>query len=142
MKKMRKGKKMLLILLAAIAITLVVVLIVALFNKVFKKPEPQIEYQPIISLPETTYSDMQVKNVNMQYLDDQDKTKVSLEIHNTTENTVSNEHLDAILIDASENAIGTMPTWIQNLKPGEQYKIEVILSGNLTSTTQIKLVKK
>ena len=133
---------MLLILLVAIVITLVVVLMVSLFNKFFKKPEPQIEYQPIISLPETTYSDMQVKNVNMQYLDDQDKTKVSLEIHNTTENTVSNEHLDAILIDASEKAIGTMPTWIQNLNPGEQYKIEVILSGDLTTTTQIKLVKK
>lgn len=142
MKKIRKGKKMLLIILAAIVVVIAAVVIVNIVNKSHKNPEGPEELNQVIPLPETTYSDMQVKNIQMEYLRNQDKTMVTMEIHNTTKNKVENEHLDAILIGPDENVLGQMQTWIKNLDVGEQYNISVILSGDLTATTRIKLVKK
>jgi len=148
MKKMRKGKKMLFILLIAIAVIIATVVIVKIVQNVVQGPETPIDEIPqVIALPETTYSDMQVKNIQMLLLkenasDGRDETKVSMEIHNTTSETVTNEYLDAILIGPNEEVLGQMQTWIQQLKPGEQYKMEVILKGDLTATTQIKLVEK
>ena len=141
MKKMRKGKKMLLILLIAIVVIIATILIV---NTVKKHNEPVgPEYKDeIIPLPETVYSDMQVKNIQMQYLRDQDKTKLSMTIDNTSNRKAVDERLDAILIGPNENVLGTMETWIQELDVGDQYKMEVILKGDLTATTQIKLVEK
>ena len=141
MKKIRKGKKILLILLAVIVVVLVVVLIVNLIKKIPKKPEPIDSTQQMYALPETTYSNMQVKNVVMEYLKEQDKTMVSVEIHNTTERTAKDEYLTALLIGPNENVLGQMETWIQLLEPGEQYNLSVVLKGDLTATTQIKLVE-
>ena len=141
MKKIRKGKKMLLILLAVVVAILAIVLIVNLVNKEPETPEtPDTEIA--IPLPETTYSDMQVRNIVMEYLKDQNRTMVSMEIDNTTSTKVENDKFTAMLIDADGNVIGQMPTSIQILNPGEQYKVQVILSGDLTATTQIKLVKE
>ena len=67
MKKMRKGKKLLLILLIAIAIILVVVGIVNIVKKTPEKPGTTDE-TPVIQLPETTYSDMEVRNIILEYL--------------------------------------------------------------------------
>lgn len=141
MKKMRKGKKMLLLLLIAIVVVIIAVVIIKSINR---QVEPEIpdDTQQVIPLPETTYSDMQVKNVQMEYLKNNDETMISFEIHNTTSNNVEKENLDAILIGPDENVLGQMQTYIDALGPGEQYDISVILKGDLTSTTQIKLVKK
>lgn len=142
MKKIRKGKKMLLIILVAIVFVIATVVVVNIVNKLTKEPEGPTELNQVIPLPETTYSDMQVKNIQMEYLKNQDKTMVTMEIHNTTKNKVENEYLDAILIGADENVLGQMQTWIKNLDAGEQYNISVILKGDLTATTHIKLIKK
>lgn len=141
MKKMRKGKKMLLILLIAIVVIIATILIVNIVKKQKEPVEPEFKDE-IIPLPETVYSDMQVKNIQMQYLRDQDKTKLSMTIDNTSNKKAVNERLDAILIGPNENVLGTMETWIQELAVGDQYKMEVILKGDLTATTQIKLVEK
>ena len=67
---------------------------------------------------------------------------VSLSINNTTDQKVEDERLEAILIGADENVLGSMETWIQSLDVGEQYNISVILNGDLTATQLIKLEKK
>ena len=141
MKWLRKGKKMLLLLLITILVVVLSVVVIRLINNKVE-PEKPVDTQQVIPLPETTYSDMQVKNVQMEYLKNNDETMVSFEIHNTTSNNVEKENLDAILIGPDENVLGQMQTYIDVLGPGEQYDISVILKGDLTSTTQIKLVKK
>lgn len=141
MKKMRKGKKMLLLLLIAIVVVIATVVIINIVNR-HKEPEIPEDVNPVIPLPETTYSDMQVKNIQMEFLKDNNETMVSMEIHNTTSVKVENESLDAILIGPDDNTLGQLQTYIKSLDVGEQYNISVVLKGDLTATKQIKLVKK
>jgi len=142
MKKIRKGKKMLIILLLAIVVVVAAIFIIK--GIVNKTPggEIQEELSPVIVLPETTYSDMEVRNIEMEYLKNNNETMVSMEIHNTTQNSVSDENLDAILIGPDENVLGQIQTYIKKLEPGEQYDISVILKGDLTAAKSIKLIKK
>ena len=140
-RKVRKGKKMLgIILIAIIAIIILVVAIVLIVRNVNNNEETTgEEQQSVIPLPDTTYSDMEVSNIYMEYLDDQDQTMVSMSILNTTQNAVENESLNAILVGADGEVLGQMQTWIQSLGVGEQYDISVILNGNLTGTQSIQL---
>lgn len=143
MKKLRKGKKLLLILGIAVVAILAVVLIVNIVNKQPSGPEiPEEEEDIVIPLPETTYSDMEVKNIEMVYLKDNNETMISMEIHNTTANRVYDEDLDVIWIGPNESVLGKIQTYIETLEVGEQYDISVILKGDLTATSQIKLEKK
>ena len=142
MKKVRKGKKML--MFAAIIVIAIIIAIVLIVTKVVNKKSDDTQTgneESVISLPDTTYSDMQVNNIYMEYLADQDKTMVSMSILNTTTQKVENESLNAILVGDNENVLGQMETWIQSLSAGEQYDISVILNGNLTGTKLIKLEK-
>ena len=142
MNKMRKGKKMLLLILALIIIAVAVIVIVSIVNKQQEGQETPIdETQAVIELPETTYSNMEVRNIAMEYLKNNNETMVSMEIHNTTQIKVEDENLTAILIDSNGNVLGEMPTWIQSLDVGELYEISVVLKGDLTATAQIKLVE-
>ena len=142
-RKVRKGKKMLgIILIAIIAIIILVVAIVLIVRNVNNNEETTgEEQQSVIPLPDTTYSDMEVSNIYMEYLDDQDQTMVSMSILNTTQTAVENESLNAILVGADGEVLGQMQTWIQSLGVGEQYDISVILNGNLTGTQTIQLQK-
>ena len=142
MRKIRKGQKMLIIILIAIIIIVVAAFIIKGIIDKDQVDTPEENEPHVIMLPETTYSDMQVKNIEMEYLQDNNETMVSMEIHNTTQNSVSDEDLDVILIGSDENVLGQIQTYIQKLEPGEQYEISVILKGDLTATTQIKLIKK
>lgn len=143
MKKIRKGKKMLITLFMAIIVIIIAVFVIkGIVNKTPGGVEKPEETPQVIALPETTYSNMEVKNVQMEYLKKNNETMVTMEIHNTTENSVSEEKLDAILISKDENVLGQIQTYIKKLEPGEQYEISVVLKGDLTATTQIKLVKK
>lgn len=143
MKKIRKGKKILLILLISIVVVVAAIFIIkGILNNIQSKEPGKEEIQQIFELPETTYSNMQVRNIQMEYLKDQDKTMVSFEIHNTTEEKVVDDHFDAILVGPNDNVLGQMQTWIKELGVGEQYELSVILKGDLTATTHIKLVKK
>ena len=143
MKKVRKGKKILIVaLIIAIVVIIAIVLIIKnVVNKNKDEEQPQTTQEEVITLPDTTYSDMQVNNINMEYLSDQDKTMVSMSILNTTNKKVEDESLNAILVGNDENVLGQMETWIQSLDVGETYNISVILNGNLTGTKLIKLEK-
>ena len=141
MRKVRKGKKMLIILFIAIVIVAAIFIIKGIVDKKQGETQPD-DVSQVIALPETTYSNMEVRNIEMEYLKDNDETMVTMEIHNTTSDSVVNEDLDAILIGANGNVLGQIQTYIQELKPEEQYDISVILKGDLTATTQIKLVEK
>lgn len=142
MKKIRKGKMLLIILLIAIVVIIAAVLIIK--NVVNREPEPTTpdDIIEVIPLPETTYSGMEVKDIHMEYLKDDGKTMVTMEIKNTTESNVQNEHFNAILIDANGNVLGQLPTFIKELAVGEQISVSVVYKGDLTSTTNIKLEKK
>lgn len=142
MKKIRKGKKMLIAIAIAIVVIISAIIIVNVVKKNKEISEIPEEKQQVIQLPDTTYSNMEVKNIQMEYLKDNDETMVSMEIHNTTTNKVEKENLDAILIGPDENQLGQIQTYIQKLDAGEQYNISVVLKGDLTATTQIKLMKK
>ena len=143
MKKIRKGKKILLLSLLTIVIAIIaIVLIVNLKDK-----EPQTPQDPeapqVITLPETTYSNMQVKNINMEYLDNNNETMISMDIHNTTQSKVEKQKFEAVLIGPKEEIIATMyPVDIQSLEIGEVHNVQVIYKGDLTATKQIKLVEK
>ena len=142
-RKVRKGKKMLGIILIAVIVLIIVVVAAVLIVRNANKNEETTgeEQQSVIPLPDTTYSDMEVSNIYMEYLDDQDQTMVSMSILNTTQTAVENESLNAILVGADGEVLGQMQTWIQSLGVGEQYDISVILNGNLTGTQSIQLQK-
>ena len=142
MKKMRKGKKILLISLIVLIAAIAIVLIIKNVGKMQHETPEVPEEAPVILLPETTYSDMQVKNIQMEYLKDNDQTMITMDIFNTTSNKVEKEHFDAILIGSNENVLGQLQTYISSLEPGEQCSVSVIYKGDLTETTHIKLKKK
>ena len=133
---------MLIILLVVVLIIIAAIFIAKYVGKFTGTPEVPEDQEIIYSLPDTTYSDMIVVNIQMEYLKDQDKTMLSMVINNVTTEKVVDDHFNAILIGPDETVLGQMPTWIQELNAGEQYAVEVILSGDLTATQQIKLVKK
>lgn len=142
MKKMRKGKKMLLILLIAVVVILAIIGIVNIVKNSNKPKEP--EYQDeVLQLPETVYSDMKVKNIHVQYLREQNKTKLRMTIDNTSNKSVQDDVFDAVLIGPDEKVLTTMEARIVGtLEVGEQCNVEVILSGDQTAVTQIKLIEK
>ena len=141
MKKLNKSKILLLVIIAVVAIIATIV-IISIVNKGPKEPiDPDI--QQIIPLPETTYSNMEVKNIEMEYLKNNNETMVTLEIHNTTsEPIIEKEKFDVIWVGPDGEALGQLPTSISNLNVGEVIEISVIMQGDLTATQQIKLVEK
>lgn len=144
-RKVQKDRKDLAIpvipVIAVIVIIIVVVAIIMIVKNGSDDESTQEAQQTVISLPDTTYSNMEVTNVYMEYLEDQDQTMVSMSILNTTANPVENERLNAILVGADGEVLGQMQTWIQSLGVGEEYDISVILNGNLTGTQSIQLDK-
>lgn len=147
MKKIRKGKKkILMILLVIILLVLAIVIKVKFINKPQKPGNDEIEYEPIIQLPNTTYSGMEVKNIQVKLLRENDEgrgeTVLSMEIHNTTTQKVENKKFTAILLGPDEEIIGQMPTSITKLDVGEQFNTQVVLDGDLTAVKQIKLIER
>lgn len=143
MKKIRKGKKILLLLLIAIIAIIAIIFIMTRDN--VEEPEiPEVPETPqVITLPETTYSNMQVKNIGMEYLDDNNETMISMDIHNTTESKVEKQKFEAVLIGPNEEILATMyPVDIQGLEVGEVHNVQVIYKGDVTATQYIKLVEK
>ena len=82
MKKVRKGKKMLItMIIAIIAIILAVVIIVNVTKKKPETPSTDTEQQQIFELPETkTESGMDVQKISMEYLKDNNETMVTMRI--------------------------------------------------------------
>lgn len=137
----RKQKKLLMkigIIIAVIALIVVVVILVKRGGKKGGEGSQEEENQSY-ALPDTTYSDMQVSDISMEYLSGNDETMVTMIISNTSNRTVNQESLKAILIDDKGEILGQTTTYIENLEVGEQYSISVIMKGDLTSTTQVSL---
>lgn len=142
MKKIRKGKKKLIITVIAIVVAIIaVILIVNIIKKNQEKQMPtETEKQQVIPLPETTYSDMKVTDIQMEYLKENDETMITFRINNTTSAKVENKKFNAILIGNDENVLGQMgPIVINSIDKGEEQEFSVIYKGDLTSTKQIKL---
>lgn len=143
MKKVRKGKKMLITLFVTIIIIIVaaVVIINVVKNKNKKSTAENKQEQQVVSLPETTTaSGMDAKNIYMEYLQDQDRTMITMRITNNTSKKVTDEQFNAILIGADENVLGQMRTGTNtDLEVGQQCEISVIYKGNMTATQRIKL---
>lgn len=142
MKKVRKGKKKLILIIAVIVAIIAIVLIGVFIKKKISKPDDTVTEQQVIGLPDTTYNGMEVKNIQMVYLQSNNQTLVEMSIYNTSNEKVEDESFNAILIGPNENVLGQMLTYIQEVDVGDQCNVSVVLSGDLTATQQIKLEKK
>lgn len=143
MKRVRRGKLLLAILILVAIIAAIVILIVKLVNPTPETPEKPIEYEPIIELPDTTYSEMKVTNIHMEYLKENDQTAVRFDIVNTTSEKVKNQLFTSVLIGPKDEILAEMPfTHIQDLEVGQTHALEVIFEGDVTATKQIKLIEK
>ena len=143
MKKMRKGKKMLVSLIFAIIIIVVaVVLITKIVNKNKNKSNSEVqEEQQVVSLPETTTeTGLDAQNIYMEYLKDNDQTMITMRVVNNTSSKITDEEFNAILIGPDENVLGQLRTGTNtDLDVGDECEISVIYKGNMTSTQRIKL---
>lgn len=142
MKKVRKGKKMLITFIAIIiAIVVIITIVVVNKNKKGKTEDFTQEEEQVVPLPETTTeSGMDAQKIYMEYLKDQDRTMVTMRIINNTSKKVADEEFNAILIDGDENVLGQMRTGTNtDLDVGEECEISVIYKGNMTATQRIKL---
>lgn len=145
-RKIKKGKLILVGVAVVAVIAIIVAIVVAVKNsdnggQPGKDKEGTQEETVVYDLPDITYSEMQVTNIEMEYLKDNNETMVSMIINNTTETPVAQETLTAYLINKDGETLGQTRTYIDALEPGQQYSISVILKGDLTATTQIKLQK-
>lgn len=143
MKKIKKGKLLLAILILVAIIASIVFLIVKLVNPTPEKPDDTEKPAPIIELPDTTYSQMEVKNIHMEYLKENDQTAVRFDIINTTSEKVEKQLFTSVLIGPKDEILAEMPYgYIQELAVGQTHALEVIFEGDVTATTQIKLIEK
>ncbi len=151
MKKIRKNqKRFLLVLLIAVVVIITIVFIIKNVNKRPGGTEmPETPETPqITELPETTYSGMEVKNVTMELKKENtqygaDETDITFNVYNTTENIVENKFFTIVLIDSNDNEIARMPgNRIEKLEVGEMCQMSSICEGDMTATTQIKLIEE
>ena len=137
MKKVRKDR----VIIAGVAIVILIAIIAIIIINPFKAQE-EPEEPAIVALPSTTYSDMEVTNVEMEYLKNNNETMVSMIINNTTPNVVEGSDFDTVWLNEAGEVIGRLETMIDTLQPGEQCSVSVILKGDLTKTAAIKLQEK
>ena len=138
----KKNKKKLLLLLVTLVLIIAVIVIIINVNKNKTKTETPSDTNPVYDLPDTSYSNMEVKYVQMEYLKDNDETMVSFQIDNTTNLKVTNEMMNVLFINDNGEVLGTMQTQIDELDPGDQTNVSLIYKGDITATTVIKLEKE
>lgn len=136
-KKTKKNKLIFIIIL----IILIIVGIIIFINKNKDKHSEMNEEKQTTQyeLPDTSYRDMEVKDITMEYLEENAQTMVTMLIVNNTQNSIEDQSLNAYLINENGDIIGQTETYIASIEPNGEYSISVILKGDLTSTTQIKL---
>lgn len=139
---MRKKNKKKLLLLAVTLVLIIAVIVIINVNKDKTKTETPSDTNPVYDLPDTSYSNMEVKYVQMEYLKNMNQTMVSFQINNTTTKTIENENVNVLFINDNGEVLGTMTTLINKLAPGEETAVSVIYKGDITGTTVIKLEKE
>ena len=137
----KKNKKKLLLLVVTLLLIIAVIVIIINVNKDKTKTETPSDTNPVYDLPDTSYSNMEVKYVQMEYLKNMNQTMVSFQINNTT-TTIENENVNVLFINDNGEVLGTMTTLINKLAPGEETAVSVIYKGDITGTTVIKLEKE
>lgn len=143
MKKSLNIKKLLITLLIIVAIIVAIIFVINYFKN--RNPEdPDIsEKTPVIQLPDTTYSDMEVTNIAIEYRKQYNKTVLTFTMNNTTGKKVDNQFFTAILIGENDEILAKMDSvYIQELEIEQQHRLSVIYEGDVTATKQIKLVEK
>ena len=141
-KSVKMPAKMPVIMAAIVVIAIIVAIIIIITRNKGKQEQVGPTNEMVgITLQDTTYENMQVGNISMEYLDDNNQTMVSMTIYNTTDRTVQDEDLNAILLNENGEQVSSIQTFIKSLAPGEEYDISVVLKGNLTQTKSIKLEK-
>ncbi len=142
MRKKNKKKLLLLLVTLVLIIAVIVIIINVNKNKNKTKTETPSDTNPVYDLPDTSYSNMEVKYVQMEYLKNMNQTMVSFQINNTTTTTIENENVNVLFINDNGEVLGTMTTLINKLAPGEETAVSVIYKGDITGTTVIKLEKE
>lgn len=142
MRKKNKKKLLLLLVTLVLIIAVIVIIINVNKNKNKTKTETPSDTNPVYDLPDTSYSNMEVKYVQMEYLKNMNQTMVSFQINNTTTTTIENENVNILFINDNGEVLGTMTTLINKLAPGEETAVSVIYKGDITGTTVIKLEKE
>ena len=77
MKKVRKGKKMLITFMVAVVVLIIAIIIIVNVtkNKKNNKPSDEVAQEQVTELPETTTeAGLEAQNISMEYLADNDQT--------------------------------------------------------------------
>lgn len=139
-KSEKKSKRILIIVLILIMLIIAIIAII----KSRKKETPPDTTEPKMvgtQLEDTTYEEMKVTNIELQYLEENNETMVTMLIVNNTERDVEKEHLIATLLNSEGRQLKTTRTYIESLPKGKEYSISIVLKGNLNETTNILLKK-
>ena len=136
MKKVRKGKKMLITFMVAVVVLIIAIIIIVNVTKNKKNNKPSDE-----ELPETTTeAGLEAQNISMEYLADNDQTMITMRVINNTSAKVPDEEFNAILIDGDDNVLGQLRTGTNtDLDVGEECEISVIYRGDMRATKRVKL---
>lgn len=140
-KARKKSKKTLIIIILLIVVIAIVAIIKG--RKKEDTPEVTIGEQKMVGtqLQDTTYEEMKVKNIVLEYLEANNETMVSMVIENTTSRNVEKEKVIATFLNADGKQLTSMPTTINSLQSGKECSISIVIKGNLTETTNITLKK-
>ena len=143
MKKVRKGKKMLITFMVAVVVIIIAIIIIVNVtkNKKNNKPSDEVAQEQVTELPETTTeAGLEAQNISMEYLADNDQTMITMRVINNTSAKVPDEEFNAILIDGDDNVLGQLRTGTNtDLDVGEECEISVIYRGDMRATKRVKL---
>lgn len=125
------------------AIILIIVLVAVIIINVNKRKTPSVpdEGNQVYQLQDTTYNGLEITNVMMEYLPNNNETMITFQINNVSAQKVEQEQVQTLLVNANGEIIGKILTMISSLDVGKQQSSSVILKGDLTSTTQMKIEK-
>lgn len=140
-KSEKKLKRILIIVL--ISIMLIIAIIAIIKSRKKETPPPDTNEPKMVGtqLEDTTYEQMKVTNIELQYLEENNETMVSMLIVNNTGRNVEKERLIATLLDSNGKQLKTTKTYIESLPSGKEYSISIVLKGNLSETKNILLKK-
>lgn len=125
---------------AIIIIIIVIAIIVINVNKE-KTPNVPDDGQEVYQLQDTTYNGLEITNVMMEYLPNNNETMITFQINNVSTQKVEQEQVQTLLVNGNGEIIGKILTLISSLDVGKQQNSSVVLKGDLTSTTQMKIEK-
>lgn len=134
------SKKIILITIISLVVIAVVILGVILFAK--NKGENKDNTRTgAISLTESEFEALKIKNIEVTYKEDTSETVIDFEIENTTDKSVEKQTIDIQLLDENEGVIAGVQTYVETIDPKGSHKVDLMLAGNIEGIKKIKLVK-